>query len=73
MKIGQEVALSGLTVKVLSLTDDARPKRVSFRFDSPLEDPSLNFVAWRLYEYVPFTPPQIGETLFLPARPLKVL
>jgi len=73
MKIGQEVALSGLTVKVLSLTDDSRPKRVSFHFDIPLEDASLNFVQWRLYEYVPFTPPETGETVFLPAQPLKVL
>lgn len=73
MKIGQEVALSGLTVKVLSLTDDSRPKRVSFHFDTPLEDSSLNFVEWRLYEYFPFTPPEIGETVSLPAQPLKVL
>jgi len=66
MKVGQQVELSGMTVAVLSLTEDGRPKKASFRFSVPLENPSLNILQWRFDEYIPFTPPEIGSTRYLP-------
>lgn len=66
MKIGQEVALTGLTVKILSLTKNGIPQNVKFTFEKPLEDPDYKFVCWKNMEYQPYKLPEIGETDFLP-------
>ena len=43
MEVGQVVEIARMTATVLSLTNDGRPARVAFRFETPLEDdvPSL--------------------------------
>jgi hypothetical protein len=69
MKVGQQVELSGMSVTVVSLTEDHRPDRVSFHFDVPLEDSSLKFLQWQAHAIIPFTLPAIGETVFLKAVP----
>lgn len=67
MKVGQQMKLTGMTVIVLSLAEDGRPRRVSFGFSVPLEDSSLNFLEWHSNQYIRFTPPKIGETAYLAA------
>ena len=63
MKKGDTVRLTGLMVEVTGVTNDGRPKEVLFRFDVPLEDPSLRWIVFKDLAYVPFTPPAIGETI----------
>ena len=70
MSVGQRVELTGMTVEVLSLTEDGRPAEAEFRFAVPLEDPSLRWLYWKDGVFIPFTPPAIGETVhFAPAIP----
>ena len=66
MKIGQEVTLTGLTVKILSLTKNSIPQNVKFTFEKPLEDSDYRFVCWKNMGYEPYKLPGIGETDFLP-------
>jgi hypothetical protein len=66
MKIGQEVTLTGLTVKILSVTKNGIPRNVKFTFEKPLNDSDYKFVCWKNMEYTPYKLPEIGETDFLP-------
>ncbi|WP_020589579.1 hypothetical protein [Desulfobacter curvatus] len=66
MKIGQEVTLAGLTVKILSLTKSGFPQNVKFTFEKPLEDSDYRFVCWKNMGYEPYKLPGIGEINFLP-------
>ncbi len=66
LKIGDQIALEGMTVRIEALTADQRPRVVVFRFDRTLEDPSLRWLSWRDGVFVPFTPPRLGETIRLP-------
>ena len=45
LALGQKVQLTGMTAEVTELTPDNRPAEVAFRFDVPLEDPSLRLAA----------------------------
>jgi hypothetical protein len=63
MSRGQRVELTGMTAEVGALTDDGRPVEVAFRFDVPLEDPSLLWLCYRGTRFEPFTPPAVGESL----------
>jgi len=63
MKKGDTIRLTGLTVEVAEVTNDGRPVDALFRFDVPLEDPSLRWIVFKGMAYVPFTPPAIGETV----------
>jgi hypothetical protein len=62
MKVGDTVRLSGFEAKVEAVTHDGRPTRVAFRFDVPLEDPSLRWVVFKDSSYAPFAVPKVGET-----------
>ncbi len=64
--MGERVKLTGMTAEVTQLTDDGRPAEVRFRFDVPLEDPSLCWLCYRYDQFVPFTPPPIGQTVDIP-------
>ncbi len=71
---GEIVEISGLTVEVVSLTADGWPSELELRFDVPLEDPSLHWVRWDRFGFVPYAPPAVGETEFLPPiDPLDLL
>ena len=63
MKKGDTIRLTGLTVEVTEVTNDGRPIEALFRFDVPLEDPSLRWVVFKDMAYIPFTPPAIGKTV----------
>ncbi|RYZ35925.1 MAG: hypothetical protein EOO71_33675 [Myxococcaceae bacterium] len=58
-KQGDEVDFQGLKVRIEEI-DAQGPKRVSFTFDVPLEDPSLKLVEWKNKKVVPWTPPTLG-------------
>ena len=64
---GDRVEMPGLVVRVLETTGDGAPSRAEFRFDRPLEAPSLRFLVWRGDGYAPFVLPRVGERVEVPA------
>ena len=50
-----------MTVTITSLTADGRPAEATFRFDVPLESPSLLWLCFRGDGFEPFTPPAVGQ------------
>jgi len=66
---GYTVALPGLEVRVLDVTDDGRPVAVAFTFSTSLDDPERRFAAWVGRTYVPFEAPNVGGTVRLPPVP----
>jgi hypothetical protein len=67
MHVGQVVELEGMTAEVVEITEGGEPREALFRFDVPLNDPSLHWVQWEDGLFVPFDPPAVGETVRLPA------
>ena len=67
MRVGDTVELAGLRVEVMDVTEDGRPAMVAFRFEVPLEDPSLRWLQWKEGVYVPFVLPDVGERVKIPA------
>jgi len=67
--IGQRIELADLEVEIVSVTSDGRPGIVSFRFNRDLDDPLYCWVRWEDHDFVPFTPPPVGERVHLPAVP----
>jgi hypothetical protein len=59
--LGEHVKLSGMTVEITDLTADGRPAEAVFRFDEPLESPSLRWLCFRGNRFEPFMPPPIGQ------------
>ena len=72
MSLGQTIELTGLTIRVARLTADGRPAEVAFRFDVPLEDPSLLWLHWVDGRFEPFTPPEVGQTAELAAPKFRL-
>lgn len=72
MDQGEEVRLSNLTVKVLSVSPSGIPQRVSFQFAKPLEDSSYLWLTWKDRGYESFHLPLIGESVTLPAIDYRV-
>lgn len=61
--VGDRFSLDGLDIEVLNATPEGAPTEVRFRFDVPLEDPSLRLVSWQDGTYVPFIPPAPGASV----------
>jgi hypothetical protein len=59
--VGNQVRLTGMAVTIVSLTADGRPDEATFRFDVPLESPSLLWFCFRGGGFEPFTPPAVGQ------------
>jgi hypothetical protein len=56
-----------MTAKVVDVTSDGRPGTVEFRFATPLESPKWIWMRGAHGVLVPWTPPQVGQTVVLPA------
>jgi len=67
LRTGEVIALTDVTIEIVSQTPDGRPAAARFRFNRPLEDPSLLWWAWIENAFVPFTPPPAGRSVHLPA------
>ena len=63
--VGQTVDTVDFVAEVRTLTEDARPKTVAFHFRRPLEDPRYRWLETQATGVVAWTPPAIGETVFL--------
>ncbi len=68
MELGQQVELSGVSIEVISLTEDGRPLAAGVTFDLPLGAESLVWLMWdwENARYVPLLLPEIGETILIP-------
>lgn len=69
-RAGDEVALTGVRITVLEATPDARPSKVAFRFEVPLEDEALRWVQWDGTTLLPFQVPWVGGAVKLEGRTL---
>jgi hypothetical protein len=63
MRPGQRIELTGMVVEVVTVKEDGRPWEVHFRFDVPLEHPSLRWLQWKGNVYAPFRPPVVGQAV----------
>jgi hypothetical protein len=61
MAVGEEVKLTGMTARVTALTPEGRPAVARFRFDEPLESPSLVWLCFRGKSFESFAPPSVGQ------------
>jgi hypothetical protein len=68
--IGVPIACGPMTATVVSATRDGRPAEATFRFDRPLDDPSLSFVSLDGDTFRPAALPKPGESMTLRAVPL---
>jgi hypothetical protein len=57
---GQEIDIEGFLVRVESCNAAGDATRVTYRFDVPLEDPSLDWMVWEKSRFVPYQPPPVG-------------
>jgi hypothetical protein len=64
-RIGDMVALAGMTVEVLDADAGGKALSVAYRFDVPLEDDSLVWLRMRGLGYEAFVPPGVGESMVL--------
>jgi hypothetical protein len=62
---GERISAKDFTATVRATTDDGRPLRVAFRFNRPLEDPSLRWIGFDGAKLVAWTPPPVGATVHL--------
>lgn len=69
---GDVVALTGMTATVVEVNAAGRPTVVDFTFDTPLDDPSLQWLQWRDGRFIPFTLPALGEAVQLPPAQPKI-
>ena len=67
-RVGDQVVLSDLRVRVREITADGRPAEADFEFAVPLEDASL---LWTRLQaggaLTPWSPPPVGESQVLPS------
>lgn len=65
---GARVHLTGLTIEVVDVTSDGRPRTVDFAFDRALDDASLRFTEWNGETLAPFDVPPAGAWRRIEAR-----
>ena len=64
-RVGDVLTTDGFTATVLSVTEDQRPLEIRFRFNVPLEDPSLLWYRIGPEDVVEIDPPQPGNPVYL--------
>lgn len=60
MAPGETIRLEGLTIRVLTVTNDGRAQRVAFEFDDSLDAPTFRFLYWEKDRFAPFAVPAVG-------------
>ena len=65
MALGQEVRLTGMTVRATALNADGRPRMATFQFDVPLESDSRVWLCFRGKGFEPFSPPAVGHEMII--------
>ena len=65
LRPGRKVSLRGMEATVLA-AGTLGPSRIRFRFDRPLDDPSLTLLAWSAGRLRRVAPPPVGGTIVVP-------
>ena len=67
LRAGDRVSLPRMRVEVLAVDGRGFPIEAAFEFDTPLEDPSLRWIAWDWDDdvYQPWSLPAVGQTVRL--------
>ncbi len=63
LALGQTVELTVATIEITELTADGRVAEARFRFQVPLEDPSLRWLKVTRQGYEPMAPPAVGQAV----------
>jgi hypothetical protein len=58
--VGDETQLAPVTVRIEAVDPAGGATRISFRFETALEDSSLRWVVWDGNGFVPYRPPPVG-------------
>ncbi len=68
LKLGESIELSGVRIEVTKLSKDGYPLGATFRFERPLEDPSMKWLKWdwESKAFTSFSPPLAGSTMRVP-------
>ncbi len=66
---GDRISVPDCEITVLNIAGQHDgPTRVRFRFSSPLSDKHRDWRIWQRGRYVPWTPPEIGDTVTIPRQ-----
>jgi len=63
MSPGDRVQLTGVEIEVAKVTPDGYPSEIAYRFDVPLDHPSLIWRRMRKWRFEPFAPPAVGQSV----------
>ncbi|MHC4800013.1 MAG: hypothetical protein ACYTF1_25530, partial [Planctomycetota bacterium] len=68
LKLGTSIELSGVGIEVTRLAKNGYPLEATFRFQRPLEDPSMKWFKWdwQTKSFISFSPPAAGRTIRVP-------
>ncbi|MFH1747016.1 MAG: hypothetical protein ABIG44_08220 [Planctomycetota bacterium] len=70
-QVGERLDLTGLSITITELNAANRPAVVTFRFAQELESPAYRWLQWQDVDFIPFTPPAVGQRLELrPGKPV---
>ena len=69
--VGEKVVLPRLTVEVIAIDNEGRPREAAFRFDVPLDSRTLKWLQWnwQLNSYTAFTVPAVGQSCKMAGPP----
>jgi hypothetical protein len=67
-EVGETVGMPDFDAEVRTLTDDARPKSVAFRFREPLDSPLYRLWFWGPFGAEPFELPPVGGEVVIPTQ-----
>ena len=71
--VGDRIAMPDFTAEVRSVTEDGRPRSVTFRFGRPLDDPSYRWLQWGMRGAEGFDLPAVGAVVVVETVPLTAL
>lgn len=73
LRHGDEIALDGLTIRILKVDAEGRPVRVRFGFDVPVDDPSLVFLLATKRGMLRYPMGPVGATMAIPPAQLPMV
>ncbi len=68
LKLGESIELPGVSIEVTGLSKEGDPIEATFRFQRPLENPSMKWFQWdwESKSFISFHVPSIGEKMRVP-------
>lgn len=73
LRVGDEVHLDGMRVRILGVDPKSRPNRVEYRFDAPVDDPSIVFLLCTRKGLIRYPMGPVGVPLPIPPPKLPLV